>query len=119
MLGRISAVFLIGLTEAAFAANSASDIPDFPSAPEAPAVLAAPGLGYDLNTSIQTLAANSATARIVEANIPGLLEDSNYPMFKGMSLKTVASLSDGRISPDTLQAIDGQLKSVPVSAVSN
>ena len=48
--------------------------------------------------------------------IPG--KDDNYFLFKGMSLKTVASLSHGQISTDALQTIAGQLKFVPISVAS-
>jgi hypothetical protein len=68
-----------------------------------------------LDTPIQTLAANPVTAAIVEANIPGLLENNNYFFFKGMSLKTVASLSHGQISSETLQTTSSQLKSVLIA----
>jgi hypothetical protein len=118
VLGRFSAVLLIGLTSSAFAADASDDDRDFPAAPGALAMPEAPVLNYDLNTPIQTLALNPATAAIVNANIPGLLEDDNYSMFKSMSLKTVASLSNGRISGETLQTIAGQLKSVPISTAS-
>jgi hypothetical protein len=119
MLGRFSAVLLIALTRVAIAADNSEDFPTFPLDHSASIVPAGSDLSYGVDTPIQTLAANPAAAAIVEANIPGLLEDSNYPFFKGMSLKTVTSLSHGQISSDTLQTIAAQLKSVPISTASN
>ena len=88
MLGRLSAVLIISFAQGAFAASA--DFPNFPSDGSGACRSGAPG--YNLDTPIQTLAANAAAARIVEANIPGLLEDGRCDFFKGMSLKTVASL---------------------------
>jgi len=119
MLGRFSAVLLIGLTRFAIAADNSDDFPAFPLDSGASTAPALSDSHYGVDTPIQTLAANPTTAAIVEANIPGLLEDSNYPFFKGMSLKTVTSLSHGQISSDTLQTIAVQLKSVPISTASN
>ena len=117
MLRRLCVVLLVGLTRAAVAADQAGDFPDFPANLEAsPASVSV--LGYGLDTHIQTLATNPATAAILDANIPGLLEDPNYDFFKGMSLKTVASLSRGQITGATLQTIAAQLKSVPIATAS-
>ena len=119
MFSRFAAILLLGFAGPAFAGDASSDVPDFPSAPGASAMPAAVMLCYDLNTPIQTLALNPATAAIVDANIPGLLEDSNYSLFKGMSLKAVASLSNGQISAKMLQTTADALKLVPVSTASN
>jgi hypothetical protein len=119
MLGRFSVVLLIGLTRVAIAADTSGDFPSFPSDQSNSTAPASSVLSYGVNTPIQTLAANPATAAIVKANIPGLLEDDNFPFFKGMSLKTVASLSHGQISSDTLHTIAAQLKSVLISTAAN
>src|SRR3954470_17750413 len=42
---------------------------------------------YDERTPIETLAADPAAAAILNKDLPGLLTDSQYPLFKGMSLK--------------------------------
>ena len=115
MLGRFSAILLIGMTGAGCAGGTPGDSADFPSTPFASTPTAASAGEYDLDSPIATLAANPTTAAVVDANIPGLLEDDNYPIFKRMSLKTVASLSGGRISTATLQTIAVQLRSVPMS----
>ncbi len=47
---------------------------------------------------------------MIDKDIPGLLSDSHYPMFKTMSLRTVAAMSSGRISKATLSAIDRELE---------
>ena len=119
MLARLSIVMLLGLSGTAFAADTSDDLPDF-SKPVGEAVAPAPALrSYDLDTAIQLLASNPATCAILEENIPGLLENSSYPFFKGMSLNTVASFSRGQITDQMLETIAGKLKTVPVSIASN
>ena len=117
MLVRLFTVVLLGLSVSACAASAPDDLLDFPVPPGQAAPPASPLLGYNLDTRIQLLASNPVTSAIVEASIPGLLEDSNYPLFKGMSLRTVASLSGGRITANALQTIAEKLKSVPVAAL--
>ena len=118
MLARLAAVLLISLTCTAMAADAADDFPAFPFDPGSATASGAAALCYTLDTPIQTLATDPAANAIVDANIPGLLEDGNYFLFKGMSLKTVASLSHGQISTDALQTIAGQLKFGPISVAS-
>ncbi len=116
MFVRLSMVILFSLSAAACTASDPDNLLDFPVPPGELAALVSPLPGYNLDTRIQVLAANPATSAIVEGSIPGLLEDSNYPIFKRMSLKTVATLSGGQITPTALQTIARKLKSVPVAA---
>ena len=82
------------------------DIPGFPG-DKAPAVF--PGSPSCLDMPIESLAADPRSAEVIDRNIPGLLNDSHYPAFKAMSLKTVAALSSGRISKATLGEISHEL----------
>ena len=110
MLARISAVFLIGLTRIAIAADASGDFPAFPSDPSEATSPSESVATYGVDTPIKTLAANPTASAIVDANIPGLLEDGNYSFFKSMSLKTVTSVSHGQISRNTLETVGAQLK---------
>ena len=116
MRAPILASLLALWSQMACAADANSAANDFPLPPDTPVpALSAPNLHYDSDTTIERLAANPAAAAIVEKYIPGLLQDSSYPMFRGMSLKSVAALSRGEISAETIAAIAAELKSVPVS----
>ena len=57
---------------------------------------------FTLDTPIEQLAANSAAAAVLHQDIPGLLEDDSYSMFKSMSLRQVGALSNGQLSSQTL-----------------
>ena len=70
-----------------------------------------------LDSPIEQLAADRETASVLRKDIPGLLEDKHYPMFKSMSLRVIAALSNGEISSQTLAQIEADLRSVhPVIA---
>ncbi len=57
------------------------------------AAQAGDGRNLDLNTPIQTLLAGRDGAAVLNHDIPGLLTNENYGMFKGMSLRQVGALS--------------------------
>jgi len=72
---------------------------------------------FTLDTPIEQLAADKETASILHKDIPGLLEDKQYPIFKSMSLRVIAALSNGNISSQTLAQTEADLRSVhPVIA---
>src|SRR5579872_13587 len=65
-----------------------------------------------LDLPIEQLAAERETAAVLRKDIPGLLEDKHYPMFKSMSLRVIAALSNGEISSHTLAQTEADLRSV-------
>jgi hypothetical protein len=65
-----------------------------------------------LDTPIEQLAADKDTASVLRKDIPGLLEDKHYPVFKTMSLRVIAALSNGDISSQTLAQTEADLRSV-------
>ena len=67
---------------------------------------------FTLDTPIEQLAADKETASILRKDIPGLLEDKHYPIFKSMSLRVIAALSNGNISSQTLAQTEADLRSV-------
>jgi hypothetical protein len=71
---------------------------------------------YTLDTPIEQIAAMPAGDAILRKDIPGLLENSSYPMFKAMSLKLVARLSGGRLTADTLAETQADLAKLPPTA---
>ena len=69
-----------------------------------------------LNTPVERIAADPGGAAVLNKDIPGLLNDPNYPMFKGMNLKTLASLSSGRLDGQTLAETQADLAALPKQA---
>lgn len=67
---------------------------------------------FTLDTPIEQLAAYSTTASVLRRDIPGLLEDKHYPMFKSMSLRVVGALSNGELSSETLARTEADLRTV-------
>ncbi len=108
----LAALVLAGLplimTGAACAGGYPGDyeIPSFPGDPPPVTTSAARS---PLDRPIETLAADPVAARVIDRNIPGLLQNQRYHMFKSMSLRTVAALSSGRISKDALAEINQEL----------
>ncbi len=103
---------------AAFAAALAMTVAGYAAAPllPAPAEAQEAGTAYSLDTPIEQIAAAPGGAAILRRDIPGLLENSSYPMFKAMSLKLVASLSGGRLDAQTMAETEADLARLPRTA---
>src|ERR1019366_1931379 len=95
---------LVFLAAPALAWAGDYDIPAFPGMPVPSSSSASP-----LDKPIEALAADPRAAAVIDRDIPGLLNNRRYPIFKSMSLRTVAAMSSGRISQGTLSAIDEAL----------
>jgi hypothetical protein len=67
---------------------------------------------YDLDTPIQALAAQPAAAAVINRDIPGLLTNENYGVFKVMSLKQVGVLSGGKLDRQTLAQTESDLRAL-------
>lgn len=89
------ALFLVLLLSPALA----QDVTTPAAAPAAPE--AAPPVTpviYTVDTPVEKIAADPAAAAVVRRDLPGLLEDSNYKIFKTMSLKQLQAASGGDLS---------------------
>jgi hypothetical protein len=64
---------------------------------------------FTLDTPIEQLAADRSAAAVIRKDIPGLLEDKSYPVFKSMSLRLVGALSKGELSSQTLSQTEADL----------
>ena len=53
---------------------------------------------YDEKTPIEVLAADPDAAAVLNKDLPGLLTDAQYPLFKSMSLKAIQQASNGDLS---------------------
>ena len=54
--------------------------------------------GYTRDTPVEKIAADPAAAAVLNKDLPGLLTDSNYSLFKTMSLKQLQAASGGDLS---------------------
>ena len=68
---------------------------------------------YDRDTPLETLAADPAAVAILNKDLPGLLSDAQYPMFKRMSLKTLQEASGGDLSKDDVNKTVADLQALP------
>ena len=66
--------------------------------------------GDALDTPIETLAARPQAAAILNKDIPGLLTNSNYGVFKVLTLKQISALSGGRLTRQMLEQTESDLK---------
>jgi hypothetical protein len=62
------------------------------------AALAQETLPYGSDTPVEKLAADPAAAAVLKRDLPGLLNDASYPLFKSMSLKQLQQASGGELS---------------------
>lgn len=68
---------------------------------------------YGQDTPLETLAADPAAVAILNKDLPGLLSDAQYPVFKTMSLKTLQAASGGDLSKDDVNKTVADLQALP------
>jgi hypothetical protein len=68
---------------------------------------------YDEQTPIEVLAADPAAAAILNKDLPGLLTDAQYPIFKAMSLKAIQQASNGDLSKRDVEKTVADLQALP------
>jgi hypothetical protein len=68
---------------------------------------------YSDQTPIEVLAADPAAAAVLNKDLPGLLADSQYPIFKTMSLKAIQGASNGDLSKDDVEKTVADLQALP------
>jgi hypothetical protein len=68
---------------------------------------------YGQDTPLETLAADPAAVAVLNKDLPGLLSDAQYPMFKQMSLKTLQQASGGDLSREDLNKTVADLQALP------
>jgi hypothetical protein len=73
----------------------------------------APATPYTQDTPLETLAADPAAAAILNKDLPGLLTDAQYPIFKRMSLKTLQQASGGDLSKSDVNKTVADLQALP------
>lgn len=105
MLARMAIATSFLLATSAFAQDS-SNTQDSKPAPTGAA-------SYGQDTPLETLAADPAAVAILNKDLPGLLSDAQYPIFKRMSLKTLQEASGGDLSKDDVSKTVADLQALP------
>jgi hypothetical protein len=98
---KLAAVLALVLTSAAEAT---------PPPPPPPAATGQGKLGID--TPINELMADARTRKIMDRHLPGVKDNPHYAMIEGMSLRELAPMSQGKLTPETLAKIEAELKAV-------
>lgn len=105
----ISAAALVLFAPAAFAQTA----PAAPAAVEAPAAAAPVSTAkFNLDTPIETLAADEKAKAVLMADLPDLLPHPSYDMFKGMSLRQVQPYSQGALTDELLAKVEANLAAI-------
>lgn len=81
------------------------------NAPAAPAPAAAEAK-FNLDTPIETLAADEKAKAVLMADLPDLLPHPSYDMFKGMSLRGVQPYSNGALTDEILAKVEKDLAAI-------
>jgi hypothetical protein len=68
---------------------------------------------YTLQTPVETIAADPAGAAVLNRDLPGLLTDPSYPIFKTMSLKQMQDASGGDLSAVDVNKALADLQTLP------
>jgi hypothetical protein len=76
------------------------------------ATAATPASGYSRDTPVETIAADPAAAAILNKDLPGLLSDAQYPLFKSMSLKQLQAASGGELSREDVDKAVADLQAL-------
>jgi hypothetical protein len=91
----------------------AAATPPAQAAPQAPAATPAPASEpYTRDTPVETIAADPAAAAILNKDLPGLLTDASYPIFKSMSLKQLQAASGGDLSSEDVDKAVADLQAL-------
>jgi hypothetical protein len=70
-------------------------------------------VSYSQDTPIETLASDPAAAAVLNKDLPGLLTDAQYPIFKAMSLKAIQQASGGDLSAEDVHKTVADLQALP------
>ena len=67
---------------------------------------------YDADTPVEKIAANPDAAAVLNRDLPGLLNDSSYNLFKTMSLSQLQKASDGELSQADVEKTVADLQAI-------
>ena len=73
---------------------------------------ASPEGGYTHDTPVEKIAADPAAAAILNKDLPGLLTNDSYSLFKSMSLKQLQAASGGDLSQEDIDKTVADLQAL-------
>ena len=76
-------------------------------------VAASAEAAFDADTPVEKIAADPNAAAVLNKDLPGLLTDRQYSLFKGMSLKQLQQASDGDLSESDVDKAVADLQALP------
>ena len=79
---------------------------------QTPATAPATAAKFTVDTPIETIVANPAGKAVLDANMPGLTTHQMYDAFKGMSLKQLQPMSNGKITDEGLVKLGAALATI-------
>nr|WP_294813427.1 hypothetical protein [uncultured Sphingomonas sp.] len=84
-----------------------------PAPAVAPAAAApAAAAKFSLDTPIEALVADAKAKAVLDADLPGVTTHPSYDMFKGMSLRAVQPMSDGKLTDEMLKKVETDLAAI-------
>lgn len=78
----------------------------------APAAAAAVAAKFSLDTPIEALVADARAKAVLDADLPGVTTHPSYDMFKGMSLRAVQPMSNGKLTDEQLKKVETDLAAI-------
>ncbi len=67
---------------------------------------------FTVDMPLETIVADPAGKAVIDANMPGLTTHQMYDAFKGMSLKQLQPMSNGKITDERLAKVGAALAAV-------
>ncbi len=67
-------------------------------------------MALSIDSKVGDILANPQGKAILDKNLPGFSTNPQMAMAKGMTLKMIAPMSGGKITPAILKAVDEELK---------
>ena len=96
---------------------SAADMPELgETSAAAPAAYRTASLRLSINTPVVQLCADPRAKAVLDSDMPGLTTRPEYDFFKHMSLKTLKSMSGGKMTDADLRRVDAELQRISVAA---
>jgi hypothetical protein len=78
----------------------------------APAPAAPAAAKFNLDTPIEGLVADPRAKAVLDADLPGIATHPSYDMFKGMSLRAVQPMSNGKLTDEMLKKVETDLAAI-------
>ena len=67
---------------------------------------------FNLDTPIEALVADPKAKAVLDADLPGVSTHPSYDMFKGMSLRAVQPMSNGKLTDEALKKVETDLAAI-------